>query len=184
MRMTDYGLRIEEPALTRYREPLRAASDAAGETHNPTSSIRHPASSIRNRRQGGFTLIELMVVVAIIGILAVVALPAMRTAPLKAREAVLKADLYQIRSCIDQYLGDKGQYPESLEGLVDAGYLRFVPVDPITRSADTWIELQASPTETEELEPLDEDLGGTIGIIDVKSGAQGVALDGSLYSEW
>lgn len=138
----------------------------------------------RERGQGGFTLIELMVVVAIIGILAVVALPAMRTAPLKAREAVLKADLYQIRSCIDQYLGDKGEYPESLQGLVDAGYLRFVPIDPITRKADTWVELEASPSETEELEPIDEDLGGSIGIIDVKSGAAGVALDGTLYSDW
>ena len=79
-----------------------------------------------------------MIVVVIIGILATIALPAMRTAPLKAREAVLKADLYQIRSTIDQHLADKGQYPGSLQGLVDAGYLRFVPVDPITRSPDTW----------------------------------------------
>jgi general secretion pathway protein G len=140
--------------------------------------------SIRERSERGFTLIELMVVVAIIGILAVVALPAMRTAPLKAREAVLKADLYQIRSCIDQYLGDKGQYPESLQGLVDSGYLRFVPIDPITRSPDTWIELQATPSEFEELEPIEEDLGGFVGIIDIQSGAGGVALDGSLYSEW
>ena len=140
--------------------------------------------AIRNRRVGGFTLIELMVVVAIIGILAVVALPAMRTAPLKAREAVLKADLYQIRSCIDQYLGDKGQYPESLQALVDSGYLRFVPFDPITRSPDTWIELQATAGEVDELEPIDEDLGGFVGIIDVQSGAGGVALDGSLYSDW
>lgn len=135
-------------------------------------------------RQGGFTLIELMVVVAIIGILAVIALPAMRTAPLKAREAVLKADLYQMRSCIDQFLGDKGQYPESLQGLVDAGYLRFMPIDPITRSPDTWVELQATPSEIEELEPIEEDLGGFVGVIDVRSGAQGVALDGTLYSEW
>jgi len=148
------------------------------------SSIFNFQSSIRKRRAGGFTLIELMVVVAIIGILAVIALPAMRTAPLKAREAVLKADLYTIRSCIDQFLGDKGQYPESLQGLVDAGYLRFVPIDPITRSPDTWVELQAAPSEFEELEPIDEDLGGFVGIIDVQSGADGVALDGTLYSDW
>jgi general secretion pathway protein G len=134
--------------------------------------------------EGGFTLIELLVVVAIIGILATVALPAMRTAPLKAREAVLRADLYQIRSTIDQHLADKGNYPESLQGLVDAGYLRFVPVDPLTRSKDTWIEIAAPPSEIEELEPFEEDLGAYDGIIDVKSGSQGVALDGSLYSEW
>ena len=140
--------------------------------------------SIGRRGDQGFTLIELMVVVAIIGVLAVVALPAMRTAPLKAREAVLKADLYQIRSCIDQYLGDKGQYPESLQALVDAGYLRFVPIDPITRSPETWVELQASPSEFEELEPIEEDLGGFVGIIDIRSGAGGVALDGTLYSDW
>jgi len=74
--------------------------------------------------------------------------------------------------------------PFSLQGLVDAGYLRFVPIDPITRSPDTWVELQASPSEFEELEPIEEDLGGFVGIIDVRSGAEGVALDGTLYSDW
>ena len=162
---------------------FRPPAVRARECQRWVAEIRSPQSAIRNH-EGGFTLIELIVVIAIIGILATMALPAMKNAPIRAREAVLKADLYQIRSCIDQYLGDKGEYPESLQGLVDAGYLRFVPIDPITRKADTWVELEASPTETEELEPIDEDLGGTVGIIDVKSGASGVALDGTLYSDW
>jgi general secretion pathway protein G len=140
-----------------------------------------PVTAGRNR---GFTLIELIVVVSIIGILATVALPAMKNAPVRAREAVLKADLYQMRSTIDQFLADKGHYPESLQAVVDAGYLRFIPVDPITRSAETWVELSAEPSDIEELEPIDEDLGGMTGIIDVKSGADGVSLDGSLYSDW
>ncbi len=177
MRITNYELRIAN-------FPFSIGRDRPEKPARSDKPIRNSKSAIRSGRERGFTLIELMVVVAIIGILAVIALPAMRTAPLKAREAVLKADLYQMRSCIDQYLGDKGQYPESLQGLVDAGYLRFMPFDPITRSPDTWVELQATPSEIEDLEPIEEDLGGFVGVIDVRSGAQGVALDGTLYSEW
>lgn len=177
MRITHHELRLTD-------FPFSIGRDRPEKPARSDKPIRNSKSAIRSGREGGFTLIELMVVVAIIGILAVIALPAMRTAPLKAREAVLKADLYQMRSCIDQFLGDKGQYPESLQGLVDAGYLRFMPIDPITRSPDTWVELQATPSEIEELEPIEEDLGGFVGVIDVRSGAQGVALDGTLYSEW
>lgn len=144
------------------------------------SHASSPTPSDRDRSTGGFTLIELIIVVAIIGILATIALPAMRNAPTKAKEAVLKADLFTMRSCIDQYLADRGHYPASLDELVEKGYLRFVPVDPITKSNETWEEIPVEPSEEEELAPTDE----TGGIIDVRSGAGGVGLDGTPYSEW
>jgi len=132
---------------------------------------------------GGFTLIELIVVIAIIGILATIAMPAMKNAPQRAREAVLKEDLYQMRSSIDQYLADKGHYPGSLEELVTEGYLRRLPEDPITKSSQTWQVEYASAEEEEDLEPNGEGGGGP-GIIDVRSGAEGNGLDGTPYSEW
>jgi general secretion pathway protein G len=134
----------------------------------------------RDRSIRGFTLIELLIVVAIIGILVSIALPAMRNAPAKAKEAVLKADLFTMRSCIDQYLADRGHYPASLDELVEKGYLRFVPVDPITKSSESWQEIPVEPSEEEELAPTEE----TGGIIDVRSGAGGVGLDGTPYAEW
>ncbi len=89
-------------------------------------------------RRRGFTLIELLVVMAIIGILTAVALPNLAKTPKRAREAALKQDLYTFRTCIDQYFADKGRYPESLQVLVSERYIRQVPVDPFTKSAETW----------------------------------------------
>ena len=130
----------------------------------------------RHRRDGGFTLIELLIVVAIIGILAGLAAVQLRQTPQRAKESVLKEDLFVLRDVIDQHFADKGVYPESLQVLVDEGYIRKIPVDPFTESDQTWVEEQA--------DFVDEDLGSSGGIIDVHSGSTGTALDGSRYSEW
>ncbi|HEY0514471.1 MAG TPA: prepilin-type N-terminal cleavage/methylation domain-containing protein [Thermoanaerobaculia bacterium] len=134
-------------------------------------------------RQGGFTLLELIIVIAIIGILATIAMPALRNIPVKAKESVLKTNLRTLRDMIDQYYGDKGRYPTSLETLVDEGYVRKLPTDPMTHSSDTWIPVYEeidpdhppAETETDPSKP---------GIIDVHSGAPGNSIDGTPYKQW
>ncbi len=136
------------------------------------------------RAEGGFTLIELIVVITIIGILSTIALPALRQVPVKAAEAVLKNDLRAMRDVIDQYYADQGNYPPGLEELVEKGYLRKIPIDPITKSADTWqvvleeIDPETQPAETD----FPED--GQPGVVDVHSGSPALALDGTPYAEW
>jgi len=164
------------PAGAGSSSPAVRASGEEGCVCAPEASGVSPAS-------GGFTLIELIVVIAIIGILATIAMPAMKHAPQRAREAVLKEDLYQMRSAIDQYLADKGHYPGSLDELVSEGYLRRIPEDPVTRSSQTWKVEYASAEDEEDLEP-NGDEGGGPGIIDVRSGAEGNGLDGTPFSEW
>ena len=127
-------------------------------------------------RQAGFTLIELLIVVAIIGILAGIATVQLRQSPIKAKEAVLKENLYVMRDVIDQYFADKGKYPDALETLVEEGYMRKITVDPFTGSDSDW--------QVEYAEASDEDPEGGGGVIDVRSGATGTALDGTAYSDW
>jgi general secretion pathway protein G len=130
----------------------------------------------RLRGQRGFTLIELLVVIALISILASMAVVQYRNSIQTTQEAALKTNLFRIRESIDQYYADKNRYPATLDTLVSEGYLRRIPEDPITRSADTWQTVPAEP-----------DPGSTSsdpGIYDVKSGAPGTALDGSAYVDW
>ena len=132
------------------------------------------------RRQRGFTLLELMIVVGIIAIIASLALPYYRGAKKKAQEAVLKEDLWILRDLIDQYFADKGRYPSDLETLVAEGYLKDIPKDPFTESRDTWETVEVNQGD----EGLDEEQIQQGGVYDVRSGAMGQASDGSYYRDW
>jgi general secretion pathway protein G len=124
----------------------------------------------------GFTLIELLVVITLIVILATLGLAGYTQSIIYAKEAVLKEDLFRLRDAIDQYYADKGQYPADLQALVTDGYLRTIPKDPITNSADTW---QTVLSEPDPLNPTAQQ-----GVYDVKSGSDGTAIDGTKYAEW
>ena len=131
--------------------------------------------SIRTGRHG-FTLLELMIVLTIIGILVGIAIPMYQSVVLRSKETVLKANLHALRETVDQYTADKKKAPQSLEDLVDAGYFREVPEDPITQSADTWEIVTdttlAAPDQTES------------GITDVRSGSTAVSSEGTAYNTW
>lgn len=127
----------------------------------------------------GFTLIELIIVLSIIGLLVGLGLPQYKSAAVKAREAVLKENLFILRKLLDQYAMDKGKYPGSLQTLVQEGYLRTIPVDPMTRSAETWVEVREVPSLED---PMVMEIPG---VVDVKSGSQDKSpVDGSPYNTW
>jgi general secretion pathway protein G len=128
------------------------------------------------RAQAGWTLIELVIVMAIITVLASLATVGARNAVLMTRETVLKEDLFRMRDLIDQYYVDKGKYPADLQALVTDQYMREVPVDPISNSRDSWQTIPAEPDPTNP--------SGDPGIFNVKSGAEGTSLQGQPYSEF
>ena len=128
------------------------------------------------RGQGGWTLIELVIVMAIITVLASLATVGARNAVILSREATLKEDLFRMRDAIDQYYADKGKYPADLQALVTDQYIREVPVDPISNSRDSW---QTIPAEPDPSNPSADP-----GIFNVKSGAEGTSLQGQAYSEF
>ena len=133
-------------------------------------------AALNRRSQAGFTLVELLVVIALISILAAMAVVQHRNSVQRTQEATLKTNLFRMRDAIDQYYADKGKYPSSLDTLVSEQYIRRIPVDPFTNSADSW---QTVPAEPDPANPSAEP-----GIYDVKSGAQGTALDGTNFADW
>jgi general secretion pathway protein G len=133
---------------------------------------------LRSRRdsRSGFTMIELMIVMAIVVILVSIAVPLYQKALLRAKESVLKNNLFTIRTVIDEYTYDKQKAPQALQDLVTEGYLKEVPMDPIVGNNSAWrIIMEQAMQSVSQTEP---------GIFDVKSGSDGKSLEGTPYSEW
>ena len=132
--------------------------------------------TLQRKRCFGFTFVELMIVMAIIAILLSVAIPIYSRSIQRAKESVLKNNLFTLRTVIDEYTYDKQKAPQTLQDLVSDGYLRQVPVDPITGTADSWKTIMEDASNTvNQSEP---------GIFDVRSGSDKISLEGTPYSEW
>ena len=128
------------------------------------------------RAEGGFTLIELLIVVTLIVVLAGIGLSTYSTSVARAKEAVLRENLFRMRDSIDQFYADKGTYPPDISALVTDGYLRSIPKDPFTESSETWQIVMSEP------DPANPNAAP--GVYDVKSGAEGVSLDGTPYADF
>ncbi|HYG81133.1 MAG TPA: prepilin-type N-terminal cleavage/methylation domain-containing protein [Pyrinomonadaceae bacterium] len=149
-------------------QPPAAASGRA--PVSPTTDHRPPTTIL----QRGFTLLELMIVISIIVILAVIAMPQYQKSVTHAKETVLRDNLYQMRKAIDLYGADKGKLPQSLDDLVSAGYLRELPLDPITGEKDWMVETGEDPNS----------LRGAQGITNVRSASPDTSTEGKPYNEW
>ena len=134
------------------------------------------APNIKTGSERGFTLIELLVVASILVVLAGMGLVQYKNGVIRAREGVLKTDLFNMRDAIDQYYADKGQYPGTLDELSGSGYMRKVPDDPFTMSNSTWQTIASEPDANNPT--------AAPGVYDVKSGSDGTALDGTKYADW
>jgi general secretion pathway protein G len=130
----------------------------------------------RSFRQYGFTIIELVAVMTILALLATVGVVGVRRHYKTAREAVLKEDIFELNDCLNQYMADRGSYPTKIKELRDYGYVREIPVDPMTGSSDTWVAEFESPSP--------EDPDAEIGILRIRSGSTDTTVDGVPYSDW
>jgi len=131
---------------------------------------------IGNRSRRGFTLIELMIVMAIVTILVGMAVPIYQKSILRAKESVLRNNLFTLRTQIDEFTYDKQKAPQTLQEMVTEGYLRSIPMDPITGSADGWkIIMEDASASASNSQP---------GIFDVRSGSPKTSLEGTPYAEW
>jgi general secretion pathway protein G len=141
-------------------------------TRSGKLSMNSPAE---NRRRFGFTLIELMIVMAIIAVLMAVAIPIYSRSIQRAKESVLKNNLFTLRTVIDEYTYDKQKAPQNLDDLVSDGYLRTVPIDPMTGAADWKIIMEDATNTVNQTEP---------GIFNVLSASDKTSLEGTPYSDW
>ena len=139
------------------------------------SAIRIRSQAAHPRRFG-FTLIELMIVMAIIAVLMSIAVPIYTRSITRAKESVLRNNLFTMRTVIDEYTYDKQKAPQNLQDLVSEGYLRQIPVDPMTGTADSWkVIMEDAQSSVSQTEP---------GIFDVRSGSDKTSLEGTPYSDW
>ncbi len=127
-------------------------------------------------RSRGFTLIEMLIVISLVMILVAIAVPNYQRSIMRAKESVLKQDLFQLRSLISQYTLDKQKAPQALDDLITAGYLKQIPIDPMTNARDTWtVDQEDTLLSVDQQEP---------GISDVHSGSNAISSDGTAYSTW